>query len=297
MGAAARRAGVRLWWRISWLLLACALPAGAVFELTGRGARSTALGGALVASASTAEAVWYNPAGNARQEHWHVGSTHALLYPALERSPMLNGLAVAGPLQNGGFQAGLSFLGADGWREEVIALGYGRALNDRLALGGGLRTSAWKAGDLSHRAWSMDLGGTWEVGFVHPLAYMRVGVAARGLNSANFAIGGQAAGEEPRSVVLAAAIIMAGKELLIDLERNDGRSVLRLGYETRTVSLSGARFRVGGTALGSNLGGGDLRVGLGHDWKDWNFDYAYSIPVQVTGMGGIHRVSVGYRRR
>lgn len=293
----ARRVGAHLWWRTSWLLLACALPAGAAFEFTGRGARSTALGGAFAASVRTAEAVWYNPAGNARQKHWRAGSTHALLYPGLDRSPTLNGLAVAGPLKDGGVQAGLSFLAADGWREEVLALGYGRALNDRLALGGGLRASAWKAGDLSHRAWSLDLGGTWEVGFVHPLVYLRVGLAARGLNGANFAAGGQAAGEEPRSVVLAASISMAGRELLIDLERRDGRSELRAGYETRTVSLNGARFRVGGAALGSNLADGELNVGLGHDWKDWNFDYAYSYPLQVTGMGGTHRFSVGYRRR
>ena len=278
-------------------MLACALPAGAAFEFTGRSARSTALGGAFVASVRTAEAVWYNPAGNARQERWRAGSTHALLYPGLDRSPTLNGLAVTGPLKNGGLQAGLSFLNADGWREEVIALSYGRALNDRLAFGAGLRSSAWKADDLSHRAWSLDLGGTWEVGFVHPLVYLRVGLVACGLNGANFAIGGQAAGEEPRSVVLAASISMAGKELLVDLKRRDGRNELRAGYETRTVSLNGARFRVGGTALGSNLTSGELNVGLGHDWKDWDFDYAYSYPLQVTGMRGIHRFSVGYRRR
>lgn len=286
-----------MWWRTSWLLLALAFPVDAAFEFTGRGAQSTALGGAFVARVKTAEAVWYNPAGNARQEQWQAGTTHALLYPGLEQSPTLNGLAVVGPLQGGGFQAGVSFLGADGWREEILTLGYGRALNERFALGGGLRTSAWKAGRLSHRIWSLDLGGTWEVGFVHPLVYLRLGLVARGLNGANIAAGGQATGEEPRAVVLAASIGMAGKEVLIDIERRDGRTEFRAGYETRTVSLNGARFRMGGTAMGSDFADRELNVGLGHDWNQWNFDYAYSYPLHLSGMGGVHRFSVGYRRR
>ena len=99
-----------MWWRTSVLLLVLVSPVGAAFEFSGRGAQSTALGGAFAASIRTAEAVWYNPAGNAQQQKWQAGTTHALLYPGLDQSPALNGLSVTGPLQGGGFQLGLSFL-------------------------------------------------------------------------------------------------------------------------------------------------------------------------------------------
>ena len=286
-----------MWWRTSLLLLALVPPVGAAFEFAGQGAQSTALGGAFAASIQTAEAVWYNPAGNAQQQKWQAGTTHALLYPGLDQSPALNGLSVAGPLRGGGFQLGLSFLGADGWREEVIALGYGRPLNERFALGGGWRTSAWKAGALAHRAWHLDVGATWEVGFLHPRAYLRLGLVAKGLNGANIAASGRAAGEEKPAVVAAALLNLAGREVLLDIERRAGRTEFRVGYETRTVSLNGARFRMGGAAIGSGFDERELNVGLGHNYKQWHFDYAYSYPLHLSGYGGVHRFSVGYHQR
>lgn len=286
-----------MWWRTSALVLALGSPLGAAFEFAGQGAQSTALGGAFAASTQTAEAVWFNPAGNAQQQKWRAGTTHALLYPGLDQSPALNGLSVAGPLRGGGFQLGLSFLGADGWREEVIALGYGRPLHERFALGGGLRTSTWKAGDLAHRAWHLDVGATWEVGFVHPRAYLRLALVAKGLTGANIAAGGQAAGEQQPPVVAAAALNWAGREILLDVERRDGQTEFRVGFETRTVSLNGARFRMGGAAVGTGFDDRELNVGLGHNYKQWHFDYAYSYPLHLSGYGGVHWFSVGYRQR
>jgi len=285
-----------LWWPISVLLLALVSPGGAAFEFVGRGAQSTALGGAFAASTQTAEAVWYNPAGNAQQQKWRAGTTHALLYPQLEQSPVLNGLAVTGPLRGGGFQLGFSFLGADGWREEVIALGYGRPLHQRFAVGGGWRTSAWQAGDLSHRAWQLDVGATWEVGFIQPRAYLRLALVAKGLNGANIAAGGQAAGKEKPAIVAAALLNWAGREVLLDLEHRDGRTEVRAGFETQTVSLNGARFRMGGAAVGAGFDDRVLNMGLGHNYKQWHFDYAYSYPLHLSGYGGVHRFSVGYHQ-
>ncbi|NKB68672.1 MAG: hypothetical protein GKR89_16535 [Candidatus Latescibacteria bacterium] len=287
-----------LWWLISFLLVGlAAFPAQAAFEFVGQGARSTALGGAYVAAVQTAEAVWYNPAGNARADQWLAGTTHLRLYPNVDRSPSLNALNGAGPLWGGGLQAGLSLLGAPGWREEVATLAYGRALHPRIALGGGLNTKAWKAGNLSRRVWSVDLGALYEVGWIHPLVYLRLGLVGRNLTRPNIAVGGQDAGQTPRAVVLAAAFVLAEQEFLVDLERSGGRTALRAGYETRTVSLAGARFRFGGSAMGPNWSNKELDVGLGHDWKQWHFDYAYTYSLHLTELGGGHRLSVGYRTR
>ena len=278
-------------------LFAGAAPGEAAFEITGLGAQSTALGRAFAAGVKTTEAVWFNPAGNARLEKWRGGSTHALLYPELNQSPTLNSLVVAGPCGGGGLQAGFSFLSAEGWSEQVAILGYGRGLHPRVALGGDLRTSAWKADDLSHRAWSLDLGGTYEVGFVHPRVYVRLGLVARNLTRANIAAGNQAAGETPRGLVLAASIRLENQQMLVDIERSDGQTEVRVGYETITISLNGARFRMGGSALGPGWAGKELNAGIGHNWKQWHFDYAYSHSLQLSGLGGMHRLSLGYRQR
>lgn len=291
-----------MWWRISCCLFLGSLFAGvaavgAAFEITGRGAQSTALGGAFAAGVETVEAVWFNPAGNARLQKWRASSTHALLYPGLDQSPSLNGLAVAGPCRGGGLQAGFSFLNAEGWREQVAILGYGRALHPRVALGTGMRTSAWKAGNLSRRVWSLDLGGTYEVGFVHPRVYVRLGLVAKDLNAANIAAGGQASGKTRRGLVMAAAIGLEEQRVLIDVERRDGRTEVRAGYEASTVSLAGARFRMGGSASNPGWNGEELNVGIGHNWKQWHFDYAYTYPLHFTGLGGVHRLSIGYRQR
>ncbi len=285
-----------MWWRTSVLWLALVPPVSAAFEFSGRGAHSAALGGAFAASIRTVDAVWHNPAGNARQQQWQAGTTHALLYPALDHSPTLNGLSATGPWRGGGYQLGLSFLGADGWGEEVIALGYGRPLDERFALGGSLRTSAWKAGALSQRAWQLDVGATWEVGFIHPRAYVRLALVAQGLNGANIAVGGQAAGQQKPAVVAAALLNWAGREVLLDIERRAGQTEFRMGYETPTVSLNGARFRLGGAVVGADFDRRELNVGLGHNYKQWHFDYAYSYPLHLSGYGGVHRFSVGYRQ-
>ena len=244
----------------------------------------------------TTEAVWFNPAGNARLQNWRSGTTHALLYPGLDQSPSLNGLAAAGPLKGGGLQAGFSLLNAEGWREEVAILGYGRALHPRLTMGGSLRSSAWSAGDLSRRVWSLDLGGTYEVGFVHPRVYVRLALIAKDLNRANIAVGGQAAGETPRGLVMATSVTMGEQQVLIDIERRDRRTEIRAGYETRSISLGGARVRVGGSALGPGRSGKELTTGIGHNWKQWYFDYAYTYPLQLSRLGGMYRLSLGYRQ-
>jgi hypothetical protein len=279
------------------ILLLVVRPATAAFEITGEGARSTALGGAFAAGVNSLAAVWHNPAGNARLREWQGGTTQVLLHPGLEEMLSVHGLAVAGPVGNGVMQAGLSLLNAEGWREDVVVIGYGRALHPRLALGGVLRTSAWQAGDWSRRAWGMDVSGIYDVGYVHPRAFLRLGWILKDLNRANIAVGGQTAGRLPRGVVLAASLIFEGRQLLMDLERSVGRTEFRMGYETSVISLFGARVRVGGVGIGPGWSGKDVSVGIGNDWKRWHFDYACTYPLRVSALGGLHRLSLRHNWR
>lgn len=290
-----------MWWRTSrlflgWVsLLVNLTPGHAAFETAGRSAHPAALGGAFTAGVDAAEAVWFNPAGNARAQKWRVGITHSLLYPELEESPSLNVLSAARPLGRGGLQVGLSALSAEDWREQVAIVGYGRALHPRVAVGGSLRTGSWETGDLSHRSWSLDLGGIYEVGWVHSRVYVRMALVAKNITRANISAGGRAAGQTPQSIVLATSVNLAHHQVLAEVERRGGRAEVRTGYESRAPN--NVKFRLGASALASSWEEGELDVGIGYSWKRWHIDFAYSYPLQLTGLGGIHYLSLGYYQR
>lgn len=285
-------------WRIKRCLLgalfACS-SAWAAFEVSGSGARVAALGGAFGAGVDAAEGVWSNPAGNARVHKWRVGTTHVLLYPGLDESPALSALAASSPLAGGGLQLGISALAAQDWQEQVAVVGYGRGVHPRLALGLDARTGGWKTTGLSHRSWSLDAGGIYEVGWVHPRLYVRLGLVLRELRRAELASEGRA--EAPRGFTLAASFTTGQQQLVVDVERRSGQQWVRAGCETPLSTLGGMRFRVGGSASSGDWKSGDLSVGIGHHWRQWHFDFAYTYPLGPgTGLGGVHRLSLGYRQ-
>jgi hypothetical protein len=271
--------------------------AHAAFEVGGHGARTTALGGAFGAGVDAAEGIWTNPAANARNAQWQVNTTHVLLYPGLEDSPSLNGLAVVAPLAGGGLGAGFSALGAEDWDEQVEVVGYGRALHPRLALGTDLRTGGWKTPGWSHRAWSVDLGAVYEVGWIHPRHYLRLGWVGRDLVRTSQAAGGQEAAKAPRVLILGVSLGNKAEQLLIDVERRAGQTQLRGGYESTLPGTGGMKLRLGGNAFTSDWNGGELSAGLGHRWREWSFDFSYTYPLGASGaFGGVHRLSLGYRK-
>ena len=271
-------------------------PAYAAFEIIGRGARSTALAGAFTAVGDDPESVWFNPAGSARVTEVGVGSTHALLYPGLDHSPSLNALAAHFPLFGGGAQLGLSLLGYEDWSEQVLIAGYGRSLHPRVAAGANLTSMGWQIGDLARRTLRIDLGGTYEVGWVLPQAYMRLALTLTNLTRANIAASGNRAGRTPLGGAVAASIDLGRQRVLLDLQREGGDNQICVGYETRPEGWAGVQLRMGGSALVSHLDSGEVDAGLGHIWKRWQLDYAYSYPLKLSGFGGIHRVSVRWLR-
>lgn len=244
-----------------------------------------------------AEGVWNNPAANARGTRLQVGTTHALLYPGLENSPTLNALALVTPLAGGNLGAGISALGADDWDEQIETVGYGRALHPRLALGTGLRTGGWQTSGMSRRAWAIDLGAVYEVGWISSRHYLRLGWVGRDLVRTSQAAGGQSAGKAPRALTLGACLSSGADLLLLDVERRAGRTQLRAGFESTLPSTGGMRLRLGGNAFANDWNGGDLTAGFGHRWREWSLDFSYTYPLGPSGaFGGVHRLSLGYRR-
>ena len=283
-----------LLWLTSVSILWWAIIAGAAFEINGRSARSSAVGGAFAATVDDIDAVWFNAAANGRSRNLRIGTTHALLYPGLEGTLGLNALAAAVPAGHGSVHLGLSILDFSGWKEQIAAIGYGKGFLERFAAGGTVRLSGWRTENLSHRSLSLDLGGTYEVGWIFPAVYLRLGAVLSNVNRANISAGGFAAGETPMGTILGASISMEQEEILVDLEYRGGQSQLRLGYETRALDWGGARLRLGMIAWSAKEIG-ELDAGFGRNWNQWNIDYAYGLPMFGSGgLGGIHRFSIGY---
>lgn len=292
-----RESVVPLRWLTSLLIAGCALPVTAAFEVSGGSARASSVGGAFTAVAPDVDAVWYNAAVNARSQGLQVGTTHALLYPGLEGTLSLNAMSAAVPLGGGSAQVGLSTLDFPDWHEQIVALGFGRALLPRLAVGGTIRSSDWRTSGMSHRSWSADLGATYEVGWVRYNTYVRLGAAAKNITAANISAGGYGAGETPRGFSLGAAVDVGHQGFLVDAERRGGYTTVRLGYETRAASLQGATFRLGANNLLTSGSAGELDVGIGYTWNRWRLDYAYAYPLELTALGGVHRLSMAYHKR
>ena len=139
-------------------------------------------------------------------------------------------------------------------------------------------------------------GGLWLTIFglvwVLPRAYMRLALVLKNLNRPNVSAAGHGAGRTLVGIVAGASIEDAHQRILVDLERDGDYTRIRVGYENRPAGWGGTRFRLGADALFAPWENREMDVGLGHNWRQWHFDYAYSYPLRLEGLGGIHRVSI-----
>ena len=72
----------------------------------------------------------------------------------------------------------------------------------------------------------------------------------------------------------------------------EGENGLVVGGETQLVE--GLLLRAGGRRLLSEDAGGGLNAGLGYQWNQLVFDYAYDIGLDLTETNGAHRFSFAY---
>lgn len=122
------------------------------FSQTVSGARPVALGGAYIAMADDANAIWWNPAGTSVLREFSFTSTYANLYNVDGLS--MSSLGFVKPTDVGAFGAGVTYLRAgdiavtdpDGniielstQSEEVLTLSYGNSMISGLQLGAGVR--------------------------------------------------------------------------------------------------------------------------------------------------------------
>jgi hypothetical protein len=287
------------------LLLAASAPSRAAetaaFLNIGSGARYLALGGAGVALADDANALYWNPAGLASLDKREATASHA----ELSQTVRDDFLAYAQPTSAGTFAGGFTYLsqsaleGRDaqghktgGFQASDAALSVAFAKKAGIAdLGGTLKAIQSHIGSAQASGVAFDLGArkrmdAWTVG----VELRNAGPGLKYDNERN---------DLPLRLELGAAYKIAGRHFVTAQWTNGPRGTgndFGVGGEYRV--RQGARLRAGYTTLSSVAGGSGfdaargLTLGVGLNLGRWTLDYA---AVPMGELGSTHRFTLSAR--
>ena len=280
----------------------------------GSGARAQGLGNSFVAVADNADAVFANPAGLGQVSQRHVSYTNvSLLYAGIEGDDLgQHVVSYAQPLGDKmGLGLGYERIGSSLMSENGAFVSVSYQVQRRLQVGVSAKYLFWSVGSipdddgradpLSNQSAGnvgLDLGLLWQ----SPVQGAQVGVLLKNINQPNVAYGEVAgdadAGALPMDVHVGVGYRLSSQSLVSvqyvrrDLTGEGSDDGLVVGGETQLVE--GLLLRAGGRRLLSEDAGGGLNAGLGYQWNQLVFDYAYDIGLDLTETNGAHRFSFAY---
>lgn len=295
-------------------LLATASEGVVNIQNVGSGARAQGLGNSFVAVADNADAVFANPAGLGQVSQRQVSYTNvSLLYAGIEGDDLgQHVVSYAQPLGDKmGLGLGYERIGSSLMSENGAFVSLSYQVERRLQVGLSAKYLFWSVGaipdddgradPLSNQSAGnvgVDLGLLWQ----SPVQGAQVGVLLKNINQPNVAYGeveGDAdAGALPMDVHVGVGYRLSSQSLVSiqyvrrDLTGEGSDDGLVVGGETQLVE--GLLLRAGGRRLLSEDAGGGLNAGLGYQWNQLVFDYAYDIGLDLTETNGAHRFSFAY---
>ena len=295
-------------------LLATASEGVVNIQNVGSGARAQGLGNSFVAVADNADAVFANPAGLGQVAQRVVSYTNvSLLYAGIEGDDLgQHVVSYAQPLGDKlGLGLGYERIGSSLMSENGAFVSLSYQVERRLQVGLSAKYLFWSVGSipdddgradpLSNQSAGnvgVDLGLLWQ----SPVQGAQVGVLLKNVNQPNVAYGEVAgdadAGALPMDVHVGVGYRVSSQSLLSvqyvrrDLTGDGSDDGLVVGGETQLVE--GLLLRAGGRRLLSEDAGGGLNAGLGYQWNQLVFDYAYDIGLDLTETNGAHRFSFAY---
>ena len=298
------------------LLVAQSSEGVANIQNVGAGARAQGLGNSFVAIADNADAVFANPAGLGQVSRRQVAYTNvSLMYLGIEGDDLgQHVVAYAQPLGDQlGLGLGYKRIGSSLMSENGAFVSLSYQVQRKLQVGVSAKYLFWSVGaippdegrpdPLSNQSAGnvgVDLGLLWQ----SPFAGAQVGVLLKNINQPNVSWGEVAedadAGMLPMDVHVGVGYRLSSQSLVSvqyvrrDLTGEGSYHELVVGGETQVVE--GLLLRAGGRRLDvGEDGGGCLNAGLGYQWNQLVFDYAYDIPLDLTETNGAHRFSFTYQ--
>ena len=295
-------------------LLATASDGVVNIQNVGSGARAQGLGNSFVAVADNADAVFANPAGLGQVTQRQVAYTNvSLLYAGIEGDDLgQHVVSYAQPLGDKlGLGLGYERIGSSLMSENGAFVSLSYQVERRLQVGLSAKYLFWSVGSipddngradpLSNQSAGnvgVDLGLLWQ----SPVQGAQVGLLLKNINQPNVAYGEVAgdadAGALPMDVHVGVGYRLSSQSLVSvqyvrrDLTGDGSDHGLVVGGETQLVE--GLLLRAGGRRLLSEDAGGGLNAGLGYQWNQLVFDYAYDIGLDLTETNGAHRFSFAY---
>ena len=297
------------------VLLATASDGVVNIQNVGSGARAQGLGNSFVAVADNADAVFANPAGLGQVTQRQVAYTNvSLLYAGIEGDDLgQHVVSYAQPLGDKmGLGLGYERIGSSLMSENGAFVSLSYQVERRLQVGLSAKYLFWSVGaipddpvngpdPLSNQSAGnvgLDLGLLWQ----SPVQGAQVGLLLKNINQPNVAYGEVAgdadAGALPMDVHVGVGYRLSSQSLVSvqyvrrDLTGEGSENGLVVGGETQLVE--GLLLRAGGRRLLSEDAGGGLNAGLGYQWNQLVFDYAYDIGLDLTETNGAHRFSFAY---
>ena len=296
------------------VLLATASDGVVNIQNVGSGARAQGLGNSFVAVADNADAVFANPAGLGQVAQRQVAYTNvSLLYAGIEGDDLgQHVVSYAQPLGDKmGLGLGYERIGSSLMSENGAFVSLSYQVERRLQVGLSAKYLFWSVGaipddngradPLSNQSAGnvgLDLGLLWQ----SPVQGAQVGLLLKNINQPNVAYGEVAgdadAGALPMDVHVGVGYRLSSQSLVSvqyvrrDLTGEGSENGLVVGGETQLVE--GLLLRAGGRRLLSEDAGGGLNAGLGYQWNQLVFDYAYDIGLDLTETNGAHRFSFAY---
>ena len=296
-------------------LLATASEGVVNIQNVGSGARAQGLGNSFVAVADNADAVFANPAGLGQVSNRQVSYTNvSLLYVGIEGDDLgQHVVSYAQPLGDKlGLGLGYERIGSSLMSENGAFVSLSYQVQRRLQVGVSAKYLFWSVGaippdngredPLSNQSAGnvgLDLGLLWQ----SPVAGAQVGVLLKNINQPNGKWGEGVddpdAGGLPMDVHVGVGYRLSSQSLVsVEYVRRDltggdsAENGLVVGGETQL--LEGLALRAGGRRMLSEDAGGGLNAGLGYQWNQLVFDYAYDIGLELTETNGAHRFSFAY---
>ena len=296
-------------------LLATASEGVVNIQNVGSGARAQGLGNSFVAVADNADAVFANPAGLGQVSNRQVSYTNvSLLYVGIEGDDLgQHVVSYAQPLGDKlGLGLGYERIGSSLMSENGAFVSLSYQVQRRLQVGVSAKYLFWSVGaippdngredPLSNQSAGnvgLDLGLLWQ----SPVAGAQVGVLLKNINQPNVKWGEVVddpdAGGLPMDVHVGVGYRLSSQSLVsVEYVRRDltsgdsAENGLVVGGETQL--LEGLALRAGGRRMLSEDAGGGLNAGLGYQWNQLVFDYAYDIGLELTETNGAHRFSFAY---
>lgn len=261
--------------------------------------RGSALSGAMVANADGVGALFYNPAGVARNGSGEVSFSHTELMQDLR----LDNVSLAIPLKNGsGIGLGLTYLGYGsiaGYDAAGASTGslsaysfmmnvaYSQKLSDALSAGVAVKPVFEKLDELEARTVTFDLGMMAEVGqFSFGAQYANLGGKLKYVNEEVGLPATMRFGMSYRTLGSSSVVSIAGNK-----EQGEGLS-FGAGIEYSYSSMLTFRAGYGGSLEDKTNSTDGIALGIGLNLSHIGLDYSYR---PSSTNEGIHQITGSYQ--